>query len=195
MKVNGWGQAAIISDVDYQKIRKSTRDKKYRLLLDIARYTGERWGALVQLSINDVYDDSSKPRSSITFRASTRKAAPGGKRTTRQVPIHPLLLELLEAYPTDKVVSGWLFPSRVDVRNHITLRAADLMFRAIVESVGLTHKGYSTHSTRRTFITRLWESGVDLHTIQLLTGHSDTKSLVRYIEADPERIKKAIALL
>lgn len=194
MKVNGWGQAAIISDVDYQKIRKSTRSKKYRLLLDIARYTGERWGALVQLGINDVYDDNAAPRSSITFRAPTRKASPGGKRHTRQVPIHPQLLELLEAYRPE-LISSWLFPSRVNFSNHITLKAADLMFRAAVESAALGHKGYSTHSTRRTFITRLWESGVDLHTIQLLTGHSDTKSLVRYIEADPERIKKAIALL
>lgn len=195
MKVNGWGQAAIISDVDYQKIRKSTTDKKYRLLLDIARYTGERWGAIVQLGINDVYDDSMTPRNSITFRASTRKASPGGKRTTRQVPIHPLLLELLEAYRPENISSGWLFPSRVNKSNHITLKAADLMFRAAVEAAVLQRKGYSTHSTRRTFITRLWEQGVDLHTIQLLTGHSDTKSLVRYIEADPERIKKAIALL
>lgn len=194
MKVNGWGQAAIISDADYQKIRKVLRSKKYRLLLDIARYTGERWGAIVQLGINDVFDENWKPRSTITFRAVTRKAAPNGKRTTRQVPTHPLLLELLDAYHSDEV-SNWLFPSRVDVRCHITLRAADLMFRAAVEAVALGHKGYSTHSTRRTFITRLWEQGVDLHTIQLLTGHSDTKSLVRYIEADPERIKKAIALL
>lgn len=194
MKVNGHGQAAIISDADYQKIRKSTTDKKYRLLLDIARYTGERWGALVQLGINDVYDENWHPRSTITFRAQTRKAAPSGKRTTRQVPIHPQLMELLEGYRPENA-SGWLFPSRIDYSSHITLRAADLMFRAAVEASSLGHKGYSTHSTRRTFITRLWEQGVDLHTIQLLTGHSDTKSLVRYIEADPERIKKAIALL
>lgn len=194
MKVNGWGQAAIITDADYQKIRKAFKSKKYRLLLDIARFTGERWGAIVQLGINDVYDENWKARSHITFRANTRKASPGGKRTTRQVPTHPQLAELLEAYKVEDI-SGWLFPSRVDATSHITLRAADLMLRAAVETVALTHKGYSTHSTRRTFITRLWESGVDLHTIQLLTGHSDTKSLVRYIEADPERIKKAIALL
>ena len=164
------------------------------MLLDIARYTGERWGALVQLGINDIYDESWSPLVWITFRASTRKAAPGGKRTTRQVPTHPQLLELLVGYRPNEV-SGWLFPSRVDSSNHITLRAADLMFRGAVAECGLAHKGYSTHSTRRTFITRLWESGVDLHTIQLLTGHSDTKSLVRYIDADPERIKKALALL
>ena len=194
MKVNGWGQAAIISDADYQKIRKAFKSKKYRMLLDIARYTGERWGAIVQLGNDDIYDENWIVRSHITFRANTRKAAPSGKRTTRQVPVHPQLLELLEAYRPDET-SGWLFPSRVNLSSHITLRAADLMFRAATSSASLSHKGYSTHSTRRTFITRLWESGVDLHTIQLLTGHSDTKSLVRYIEADPERIKKAIALL
>lgn len=194
MKVQGHGQGAIITDADYQKIRKVARSKKYRLLFDIARYTGERWGALVQLSVGDVYDEDWQPRDTITFRANTRKASPSGKRVTRQVPVHPQLLELLEAYrPED--ASCWLFPSRIDISTHITLRAADLMFRAAVKAAALSHRGYSTHSTRRTFITRLWEQGVDLHTIQLLTGHSDTKSLVRYIEADPERIKKAIALL
>lgn len=194
MKVLGHGQAAIISDADYQKIRKCIRSKKYKLLLDIARYTGERWGALVQLGINDIYDHDWVCRSELTFRASTRKASPNGKRHTRQVPIHPQLLELLDAYrPTE--ASGWLFPSRIDASSHISLRAADLIFRGAVENAGLAHKGYSTHSTRRTFITRLWEQGVDLHTIQLLTGHSDTKTLVRYIEADPDRIKKALALV
>ena len=98
MKVNGHGKAAIISDADYQKIRQTFKSKKYRLLLDIARYTGERWGALVQLGINDIYDESWSPLVWITFRASTRKAAPGGKRTTRQVPTHPQLLELLVGY-------------------------------------------------------------------------------------------------
>lgn len=194
MKVQGHGQGAIITDADYQKIRKSARSKKYRLLFDIARYTGERWGAIVQLSVSDVYDENWQPRDTITFRANTRKASPSGKRVTRQVPTHPQLSELLEAYRLEDACC-WLFPSRVDPSSHITLRAADLMFRRSVEAAALSHKGYSTHSTRRTFITRLWESGVDLHTIQLLTGHSDTKSLVRYIEADPERIKKAIALL
>lgn len=193
MKNSRHGQAAILSSADYQKIRKSLRSKKYKLLIDIAWYTGERWGAVCQLRIGDVYDEGGKVRSCITFRASTRKASPDGKRQTRTVPVHPQLEELLAAYTLPN--GEWLFESRVSPGQPITLRAADLMFRGAVEVAGLGHKGISTHSTRRTFITRLWQSGVDLHTIQLLTGHSDTKSLVRYIEADPERIKKAICVL
>lgn len=193
MKVEGHGQAAILQISDYQKIRKILRSKRYRLLVDIAWYTGERWGAVCQLRVADVYDDAGGVRSHITFRASTRKASPDGKRTTRTVPVHPQLEELLAAYTPSE--GEWLFESRVAPGQPITLRAADLMFRGAVEAAGLSHKGFSTHSTRRTFITRLWQAGVDLHTIQLLTGHSDTKSLVRYIDADPERIKKAIAVL
>lgn len=193
-KVEGHGQAAIISDAEYIKIRKSMISKQHRLLLDIARYSGERWGAIVQLAVLDVFDERGRVRDAITFRAATRKADTKGNRRTRQVPMHPQLKEILEQSRKD-AESPWLFPSRINKNNHITLRAADLSFRGAVEKAFLAHKGFSTHSTRRTFITRLWEKGSDIHTIQLITGHQDLKSLIRYIEADPERIKKALALL
>lgn len=192
MKLNGHGQSSIISDADYAKIRKALKAKKSKLLLDIARYTGERWGAIVQLRVEDVFDYG-KPRDYITFRASTRKARPDGKRQTRQVPVHPLLKELLEGHSAPG--AGYLFESPTKPGEPISLRAADFMFRTAVYQAGLENKGFSTHSTRRTFITRLYERGIDIHTIQQITGHSDLKSLVRYIEQDPERDRRAIAQL
>ena len=194
MKNNRHGQAALISEFEYVKIRSKIEDPKYKLLLDIARFTGERWGAIVQLRVEDIFDSSGNPLGEITFPSGIRKADTKGNRFTRQVPVHPVLREKLAAHrPTQS--KGWMFESRIYSGTHITLRAADLMLRGAVELAGLTHKGFSTHSTRRTFITRLWEAGVDLHTIQLLTGHKDPKALVRYIEADPNRITKALALL
>jgi len=193
-KVNGFGKAAVIDDKDYLKIRKFIRSKKYKLLFDIARYTGERWGAICKLSVSDIWDDNGRVRSHITFRAITRKANTKGKRKTRECPIHPALRELLEAYKPDEA-DEWLFPSRCDASSPLPLRTADAMLRRAVEEAGLGHKGISTHSTRRTFITRLWEKGVDLHTLQELTGHSDTKTLRGYIETNPERVSGALALL
>ena len=193
-KINRFGKAAILEDKDYLKIRKFIKDKKYKLLFDIARYTGERWGAICQLSVLDIWDDRWQVRDCITFRAITRKATTKGKRKTRSCPIHPQLRELLEAYRPDEA-SCWLFPSKTDITSPLPLRTADAMLRRAVEEAGLSHKGISSHSTRRTFITRLWEKGVDLHTIQELTGHSDTKTLRGYIETSEERISKAIAVL
>lgn len=194
MKNNRNGKAAIISDADYSKIRKSLKSKKHRLLLDVARFTGERWGAIVQLLVTDVMDNEGNVLEHITFRAATRKASPKGDRRTRQVAVHPELRESFEANPP-RLFQVWLFESPMKPETSITLRAADLMLRAALRNARLEHKGYSTHSTRRTFITRLWERGVDLHTIQLTTGHQDLKSLVGYVEADPDRVARAIALL
>lgn len=194
MKVDGHGQGEIITDFDYVKIRQQFNNPKYELLFDIARYTGERWGAIIQLSVSDVFDTDWRPRSHITFRADTRKADTKGNKETRQVPIHPILKGKLAAYKHE-AASAWLFPNPIDPSDHISFRAADLKLRSAIAQADLTHKGYCTHSTRRTFITRLWEKGIDIHTIQLITGHKDIKSVVRYIQADPARVSKAIALL
>ena len=39
------GSILEMSNEDYSKIRKQIKSKKYKLLLDLAWYTGERWGA------------------------------------------------------------------------------------------------------------------------------------------------------
>lgn len=193
-KINGNGKSALISDRDYLKIRKCIKSKEYKLLFDIARYTGERWGAIVKLRVSDIWDDSGQVRDCITFRAITRKANTKGKRRSRECPIHPQLRELLEAYrPIEE--DQWLFPAKEDVSSPLPLRTADAMLRRAVLEAGLGHKGISTHSTRRTFITRLWEKGVDLHTLQELTGHSDTKTLRGYIDTNPLRVSSALSLL
>ena len=193
LKNNRNGQSAVLSDADYSKIRKNIKSAKYKLLLDLAWYTGERWGALVKLRIEDVYNADGTPRDYINFRAITRKATPDGKRKTRQVPIHTVLLESLASYKPDHD-SPWLFPSR-DGNESISIRWADKVLRTAVERAGLVAKGISTHSTRRSFITKLHRNGTDLYTIKQITGHQDFKSLERYVEISADRIKGAINAL
>ncbi len=193
MKNHRSGQAAILSESDYAKIRKHIKSPKFKLLLDLAWYTGERWGALVKLQILDIYDCDLKPLEYVNFQARTRKASPDGKRTTRQVPVHPVLAESLARYQpeTDSI---WLFPQRSG-DNPISLRYADIILRSAVDKSGLTAKGISTHSTRRTFITSLARKGVSLATIKKATGHSDLKVLSRYIEVTDDEVRNAIATL
>lgn len=186
------GQAAVLSDADCTKIRKHLKNRQHRLIWDIARWTGERWGAVLQLQVEDVYHGRS-PLDYITFRARTRKASPDGRRQTRQVPLHPSLREILEAYkPPD---GGYLFPSPADAKKPLTLRAADLALRLAVSYAGLEAKGISTHSTRITFITSLHNRGISERTIQQLTGHKDLRVVSRYIVVTEDQAKLAIAQL
>ncbi len=193
MKNNRSGQAAILSNTDYSKIRNQIKSQKYKLLLDLAWYTGERWGALVKLKVEDCYNLDGSPRQYITFRAATRKATPDGKRKTRQVPVHTILAESLLSYKLDSD-SEYLFPS-CDGDKPISVRWSDRILRAAVDRAGLISKGISTHSTRRSFITKLHRNGCDLYTIKQITGHQDFKSLERYVEIDCDRVKGAIATL
>lgn len=193
-KINRNGQSAILSDSDYSRIRKHLKNKQHRLIWDIARYTGERWGAILKLRVDDVYDDRGRPRDEITFRACTRKKSPDGQQKTRQVPLHPHLRDSLEVYKAC-TESEWLFPSPSDRSAPLTLRAGDLALRRAIALAGLESKGISTHSTRRTFITRLHSQGVDLYTLQKITGHQDLKALGRYVEISADRVLNAIAVL
>jgi integrase/recombinase XerD len=189
-KNNRNGQAAILSNEDYSKIRKNLKNLKHKLIWDVAKFTGERWGAILKLQVSDVWDDKGRVRSEITFRACTRKASTDGTRKTRQVPVNPTLREILSAYkpPGSGLLFGWNGKS-------ISLQRADFVLRRAIARAGLDGKGISTHSTRRTFITRLHQAGIDIYTIQEITGHQDLKALGKYIDISADKIKNAIAVL
>jgi len=194
-KNNRSGQSKILTDSEFARIRRQLKSDKDRLLFDILRYTGERIGAVVQLKQWDCFNIKGELLDEITFRAKTRKATAKGKRYTRQLAIHPSLAETLEAYPRYPG-NPWLFPSRTaQSQDHITPQGADYLLRVAVDRAGLTGKGISTHSFRRTLITKLDEAGVSIKTIQAVTGHRSLASVQRYVETSPERIRQAISVL
>ena len=198
MKTNRSGQSAILTDKDYSKIIKHIKKEKYQLLVHIARYTGERWGAIVQLQVEDLYYfdeklNGYKPKKEVTFKARTRKGSPNGHHETRQLPIHRILKQLLAAYAPQIKDEGYLFPSPRKPGCHITMRNADFIMRKALADSGIV--GASTHSSRRSFITRLSEQGTGIPVIKKITGHKDVKSLMRYIEVSPDAVESAISSL
>jgi integrase/recombinase XerD len=195
-KNNRAGQAAILSDSDFFKIKNALNNNRHKLICDIAWWTGERMGAILQLPVNAVYEPTGKPLNCITFFARTRKASPTGKRHTRQVPIHPSLKDSLTHFYRECNLGyeDLLFPG-VDCINPLKFQSADDFLRTAIAKSGLQYKGISTHSFRRTFITKLASKGISTATIQKLTGHRDLKVLARYIEVSDRQLESAISVL
>ena len=192
-KRNRYGKAAILSQEDKVIIRYHLKNPKYQLLWDCAIYTGERWGALVQLLLEDCYDKLGQPRNYLLIRPQTRKSHAGKSAKTREVPTHPKLKESLLNYALPNSI--WLFPTDKGKGSHISFHSAAVKLQKTLSDCGLGDRGISTHSTRRTFITDLHNLGTSIKTIATITGHKSLESLKLYIEDDPELIQLAIGRL
>lgn len=187
MKVDRHGKAQPMKFDEYKKLRDGFKLEVHKLILDIAYYTGERWGAILRLQVGDVYADpiARRPNADITFRKETRK-----DKETRQCPIAKSLKLRLASYqpPT----SGFLFPSPEIEEQHLSDRAADAALRRAMGRAGLKGLGYSTHSTRRGLINRMHDAGKSLKVIQSITGHKSLSVLSGYIDVTDEMRRNAI---
>lgn len=191
-KINRRGKAAVISDSDFVKIRKQIKADKYKLLMDLAWYTGERWGALIQLKTADVYLSNGQPKDVLIFPAIIRKHRPDGTAETVEIAVHETLLASLSNF--EPGLSIWLFPSRCGTKPITWRNAYDILQRA-TNKAGLGTRGISTHSARRSLVNRLRKNGVDKAVIRKITGHRDNKGLDPYLEVDIDEVRAAIATL
>lgn len=192
-KSNRKGKAAVLTDGEYSKIRRQIRTEKYRLLLDLAWFTGERWGALVQLKVSDVYERNGLPKQDIIFPAIIRKHRPDGTAETTEIPVHQILKESLERYQP-QTNSEWLFPSRCGTKPICWKNAYNIFMRAS-DNAGFQTKGISTHSTRRSMVNKLRRAGIAKEIIRTFTGHRDNKGLDPYFEIEMDERRGAIATL
>ncbi|MFZ2541548.1 MAG: tyrosine-type recombinase/integrase, partial [Gallionella sp.] len=75
----------------------------------------------------------------------------------------------------------YLFPSRLRKSPHITTRQYARIVHRWVGSIGLDPADYGTHTMRRTKVTLIYRRTKNLRAVQLLLGHSNLESTVRYL--------------
>ena len=76
---------------------------------------------------------------------------------------------------------------------HFSANTMCQLFLNIFHACGL--QGASSHSPRRTFITRLANKGIGVRVLTELAGHSSIAVTQRYIDVNDEQIAKAVELL
>jgi integrase/recombinase XerC len=137
-------------------------------------YAGLRIGDIVALDVDDIRISARK--------GNLRVFGKGGK--PRDVPVHPTLATLLQAWLDER--AGWpgadreraLFLSRRG-GGRLTARAASDVFTAIAAHAGL-EDATTAHVGRHTFVTRLIRGGEDLVTVAELAGHARLETLKVY---------------
>jgi integrase/recombinase XerD len=188
------GKAAVLTAADFDVVMESTclrpfaaRDKA---LLVVSFYLGLRAKEIASLRIADVYTSGHGLRDVLHIKRSYSKK---GRMRDVYLASQPLR-DCLCQYRLSRMPYGAsdpLFTTRSG-RAFMANGMAHL-FRDIFRAAGLDTA--SSHSGRRTMITRLAENGVDLKALARIAGHENISTTAIYIEDNPERLARIMAKL
>ena len=188
MKINRHGQAKILSVDEITRLfQEGLTTDRDRALFGVCFFTGCRISESCSLFTDDVYGAGGSIRAKLTLRKGNTK----GKLKTRSIPVRPELISLLRTHHP-KSGNRYLFPGRWG-RGHIHPDSAALILRTALERLAI--EGASTHSFRRTALTRLSNAGVPLRVIQEISGHETLAALQKYLEVTERQVEDAIAAL
>lgn len=120
-------------------------------------------------------------------------------KSGRIIPMNPVLkqaLTELQAARGEQARPAW--PVIYSERGRgLSAKSVALWFGRLYQNLGMD--GCSSHSGRRTFITRLArkapEAGGSLRDVQQLAGHASLQSTQRYVEGDSEAKRKLVAMV
>ncbi|EDM69426.1 Integrase [Roseobacter sp. AzwK-3b] len=186
-------QAQTLSQADQKRAlaycntrRHSLRD---RTILQFSILAGLRAKEIAALRIGDVYDASGQVRDQFTLHRSQTKG-----HHARTVYVSAKLKRVLDQYRTqvaDQDQNDPLFQTQQ--RTAFSANTMCQLFLNIYKACGLNNA--SSHSGRRTFITRLAEQGVNVRLLAELAGHRHISTTQRYIDVNPAQLARAVELV
>jgi integrase len=135
---------------------------------------------LVKLQVRDVYRGSeSLARTQVIQQKTKRPVQFEITKKTRK--------SIEEWVQKTKLKSlDYLFPCRFKAYPHISTKQYHSLVHQWIEIIGLDSSAYGTHSLRRTKVALLYKQTKNLRAVQILLGHTNLESTVRYLGVEVE---------
>ncbi|WP_185208159.1 site-specific integrase [Sphingomonas sp. NBWT7] len=128
--------------------------------------------------------------------ANCRIFIPDAKAGEREQPITSSLANHLRSQlAVDGESADWVFPSVGKTARQPHRTSLAVPFKRAVIRAGLLPGKVTPHVMRHTAITRLVKAGVDLPTVQKISGHKTLAMVLRYAHVHGRHIDQAIAVL
>ena len=190
MKKNRYGQAKVLDSQELDLVINYLPSKFHQVLALTLRNTGARISEVIQLTWRDVEKES------ILFPKTIVKRKLKSREIFISESFYKCLMDWKQEWTLFKgrepLPEDYIFYGRFD-GSHITSRAFFLALQKSLERAEIV--GATSHSFRRSALTKLHKSGLPLKIIQSLSGHASLNTLSLYLQVDDEDKKKAIALL
>jgi integrase len=169
---------------------RSRHPLRNRLIVLLSVKAGLRAAEIAKLTWNMVLDPSGEVSGTIELRDEIAK-----KHRGRTIPLHT---DLRRALAEARQVCNGQGPVVCSQRGgRMTPMSIVVWFNRAYDALGFD--GCSSHSGRRTFITRaarmVHKAGGSLRDVQLLAGHRSIQTTQRYIDGDSDAQRRLVSLI
>ena len=187
-------QAKILSAVDLSDLlvfASCTRQPlRNRVIVLLSAKAGLRAGEIASLTWDMVLGPTGQISGVIELRDHAAKKGSG-----RVIPVHRDLRSALADLRPVAAQSEYVVTS--ERSGPMTPTSIVVWFNRAFRNIGL--KGCSSHSGRRTFVTRaarlVHKVGGSLRDVQLLAGHRSIQTTQRYIDGDSDAQRKLVSMI
>jgi integrase/recombinase XerD len=189
------GKARSISDDELKivlKVTEQSRNARRNVaMLILSHYLGLRAKEMASLKISDVYDGTEIVKTlrlvaRYTKGLKHRDISLENKKVRKCLEdyiIYRKSCDRRDIWPTDPLF-------RSEQRGHFSPNAVSRLFIRLYSDAGIDHA--SSHSGRRSLITKLAYAGVDLNSIRQIAGHQDISTTQGYIDDNPQRMAEIL---
>jgi integrase/recombinase XerD len=190
-------QAKTLTTLELRRVLDYTATRKHsarnRALLMTTHLSGMRVGEVASLRNSDVLDAEGNIRTEIRLSAEQTKG-----NEARVVFVNDKLRKELEQYTRlfDKAAINPVlkfFYSQKKTSDGFTANTLTQFFHYLYKRAGVD--GASSHSGRRTFITKLASQGVGVRVLMSLAGHRNISTTQAYIDVNDDMKRKAVELV
>jgi integrase/recombinase XerC len=192
-------QAKILTDKQVRAVLAELDARRYPLRDRVVFFLSMKGGLRAKEIASVTWAMVTDAEGEIADMISLENRASKGRNGGRHIPLHPDLRAALMALHQDRGEQArpdW--PIIYSERDRgLSAAAVVVWFHRLYAGLGMI--GCSSHSGRRSFITRaarkISEVGGSLRDVQVLAGHASLGTTARYIEADHDAQRKVVALI
>ncbi|WP_419797709.1 MAG: tyrosine-type recombinase/integrase [Terasakiella sp.] len=187
-------QAKVISQQEMKRLLAVVDARKHsarnRVAIMLSYYAGLRIGEIAVLKVGDVFDCNLNVKDQIQLKASYTK---GNK--ARVVFVSEKLKREINKYRVS--FNTTLNPNQrfllTQKQTQFSPNTLCQLFCKLYSDAGID--GASSHSGRRSFITKLAHNGISPKVIMTLAGHQHLTTTQRYIDVNDEMMREAVEII
>ena len=183
------GKAKVLTPEEFKRLLLIASDGQFpernQAIIYCSFGLGLRVKEISSLKISDVADENLKLLAVINLKRSMTKGEKQRHAYLKNKKVCSALqsyLDSLEAPAT----SSPLFQTQK--KSRFTPDVLQKWFKKQYDKAGIV--GASSHSGRRTFITRLVEKGIEITAVSRLAGHSNIGTTAIYVDDNPDRLMR-----